>query len=127
MALNFLAQLLAVYESLYLDSNVKVIILFFKISECKKGFHLVPGDYPGWGQLGSYTNIEDTEKCGSLCQSTAGCLSYEFSTSERKCNLNSAIAPSQGIYKDYAFCVTGNFKIILAHGDLDNSLAICLT
>ena len=109
MALNFLAQLLAVYESLYLDSNVKVIILFFKISECKKGFHLVPGDYPGWGQLGSL-RIEDTDTCGSLCKSTAGCWSYEFSKSERKCNLNTAIAPTQGIYEDYVFCVAGDFS-----------------
>ena len=108
MALNFLAQLLAVYESLYLDSNVKVIILFFKISECKKGFHLVPGDYPGWGQVGSHTNIADTDECGKLCEDNPSCRSYEYSNTDGKCNLNTVASPSQGIYQDYAFCVSGD-------------------
>ena len=73
------------------------------------GFHLVPGDYPGMGQVGSYTNVSDTDECGRLCLlNTAGCRSYEYSTTEKKCNLNTVAAPSDGIHKDYAFCVAGN-------------------
>ena len=76
-------------------------------SDCKEGFHLVPGDYPGWGQVGHFANISDTDKCGAKCLSTAGCRSYEYSTTEKKCNLNTVAAPSDGIHKDYAFCVSG--------------------
>ena len=82
--------------------------IFVKFSDCKEGFHLVPGDYPGWGQVGYFPNIADTDECGTKCLSTAGCRSYEYSTTERICNLNTVDAPSQNIYKDYAFCVSGN-------------------
>ena len=85
--------------------------VFSKISDCKKGFRLVPGDYPGWGQVGSQPNIADTDKCGKLCKDNPFCRSYEYSNTKRQCNLNAvAAAPSQGIYEDYAFCVSGDFE-----------------
>ena len=81
------------------------------------GFHLVPGDYPGMGQVGSYTNVSDTDECGRLCLlNTAGCRSYEYSRTERRCNLNIVDAPTKGVYKDYAFCVypgDESYKIIV--------------
>ena len=58
--------------------------------------------------MGSFSNIPNNDECGMKCLSTAGCRSYEYSPTEKKCNLNTVDAPSRGIYKDYAFCVAGN-------------------
>ena len=60
--------------------------------------------------MGSDTNIADTNECGKLCEDNPICRSYEYSNTVRKCNLNAVAAPSEGIYKDYAFCVSGDFE-----------------
>ena len=93
-------------------SHLKINQFFVAFSDCNIGFHLVPGDYPGIGQLGHFSNISDTNRCGSKCLGTAGCMSYEYSTTDRECNLNSVAAPSEGIHKDYAFCVAGNKSVL---------------
>lgn len=45
-------------------------------------------------------------ECGDLCMSTGGCLSYECSPTELKCNLNTRNIPQSGSvdYLDYVFC-----------------------
>ena len=76
-------------------------------SNCRDGFELIPGDIPGWGQFGNagkFSNIEDTDKCGQLCLANSHCKSYEYSETEKKCNLNRASKPNRGVYKDYSFC-----------------------
>ena len=73
------------------------------------GFHLVPGDIPGMGQIGSYANVSDTDGCGRLCLKNPECRSYEYSKTSLYCNLNRADAPTQAVHDDFAFCVfSGN-------------------
>ena len=73
------------------------------------------GDYPGWGQVGSYSDVRFTWECAELCiyQTHPACRSYEYSTTEKICNLNTVGGPTEGKYKDYAFCVAS--KKILTH------------
>ena len=79
----------------------------FENLDCKDGFQLVPGDILGWGQIGSTGNVKDTDGCGDLCRNTTGCKSYEYSTTEKICNLNTDSEPTAEVYRNYAFCVAG--------------------
>ena len=85
-------------------------ILLYISPACGPGFKLEPGDIPGWGQAGSFSNIADTEACGEACQDVSRCRSYEYSATEKKCNLNTDASPTAGVYRDYAFCVMENFS-----------------
>ena len=78
-----------------------------KASACGVNFNLVEGDYPGWGQVGSYSDVLSTDQCAWIClyQTSPACRSYEYSITERHCNLNTVERPTEGKYKDYAFCV----------------------
>ena len=38
------------------------------------------------------------------------CRSYEYSATEKKCNLNTDASPTAGVYRDYAFCVMENLS-----------------
>ena len=77
-------------------------------SVCKDGFKLIPGDVPGRGEFGSngkFSNISDTDQCGTLCLANLWCKSYEYSATEKCCNLNRKAEPTDSnIYKDYSFC-----------------------
>ena len=77
-------------------------------SVCKDGFKLIPGDVPGRGEFGSkgkFSNISDTDQCGTLCLANLWCKSYEYSATEKCCNLNRKAEPTDpNIYKDYSFC-----------------------
>jgi len=95
---------------------------------CAEGFRLVPGDIPGNGQVDlrstgerSISDVSDTAACAELCIATDGvpfftqqglsghkfpCKSYEYSASEKICNLNRASVPTRDAVRDYAFCVT---------------------
>ena len=77
-------------------------------SVCKDGFKLIPGDVPGRGEFGSngkFSNISDTDQCGTLCLANLWCKSYEYSATEKCCNLNRKAEPTDPkIYKDYSFC-----------------------
>ena len=42
----------------------------------------MPGDIPGWGQAGSFSEIADTEACGKACQEVPRCRSYEYSATD---------------------------------------------
>ena len=70
-----------------------------------EGFHLVSGDFAGYGDLAYYRNISDTDVCWRLCLNTPRCKSYEFSRTDNWCNLNSADTPNEPEFKDQAFCV----------------------
>ena len=85
-------------------------ILLYISPACGPGFKLEPGDIPGWGQAGSFSNLADTEACGEACQDVSRCRSYEYSATEKKCNLNTDASPTAGVYRDYAFCVMENFS-----------------
>ena len=91
----------------FLFSSTKFCIY---LPACSPGFELEPGDIPGWGQAGSFSNIADTEACGEACQDVSRCRSYEYSATEKKCNLNTDASPTAGVYRDYAFCVMENFS-----------------
>ena len=77
-------------------------------SVCKDGFKLIPGDVPGRGEFGSngkFSNISGTDQCGTLCLANLWCKSYEYSATEKCCNLNRKAEPTDPrIYKDYSFC-----------------------
>ena len=88
----------------------------FHFLACMEGFHLVPGDIAGLGDLGHLNNISDTEICGMLCLNSTGCKSYEFSRTENWCNLNSADTPNEPEFIDQAFCVkTGAVPKYILH------------
>ena len=77
-------------------------------SVCKEGFKLIPGDVPGRGEFGAngkFSNISDTDECGARCLANLWCKSYEYSATEKCCNLNRKAEPTDPkIYKDYSFC-----------------------
>ena len=71
---------------------------------CPPGFEKKDGDIDGWGsRLGSKLHLS-LEDCAEKCNQNDGCLSFEHSISERKCNLNDIRGPIVEPYKDYVFC-----------------------
>jgi len=80
-----------------------------KQGACGDGFFQQHGDVPGWGKIGDSgggQGVADCSECGELCASTSGCLSYECSPRELKCNLNTRNSPKaeSSDYRDYTFC-----------------------
>ena len=71
------------------------------------GYVLNVGDIPGWGQIGSTTTENSISGCSDRCDGEPECCSFEYSKTEKKCNLNTGCTPTTGEYKDYAFCVKG--------------------
>merc|ERR1719312_2344450 len=74
--------------------------------DCPQGYKLTPGDIPGWGDSikpGGYLN-QNMGQCKDLCNANNLCCSFEWSPTERRCNLNQECVPTEGKYKDYLFC-----------------------
>ena len=71
---------------------------------------LYPGDIPGVGQIGSNPSIEESVlDCSERCIEETNCCSFEYSSTEKKCNLNIDCQPTtEAVYKDYSFCSKGN-------------------
>merc|ERR1719318_1083726 len=73
-------------------------------SMCPNGFKMAEGDIPGWGQIKG--KISTTYfGCGQECAKNQGCCSFEYSSTEKLCNLNSGCKPTVQPYKDYKFCI----------------------
>ena len=88
-------------------SNSLLMLDFFIV--CPAGFVLIPGDLPGMGQIESNPSIEESVlDCSDKCNDETNCCSFEYSGTEKKCNLNSDCQPTQAVYKDYSFCSKGN-------------------
>ena len=76
---------------------------------CPDGYKLQPGDIPGSGQIGGNPSIEtDVLGCSIRCNELASCCSFEYSPTEKYCNLNKDCSPTESVQKDYAFCTKGN-------------------
>jgi len=74
---------------------------------CPQGYELTPGDVLGRGdsiKSGGYDDINLIDDCKDLCNSNALCCSFEWSPTEKRCNLNKECLPTKGWYKDYLFC-----------------------
>ena len=77
-------------------------------SVCPAGFVFLPGDIPGVGQIGSNPSTEATiSDCSDRCNREPNCCSFEYSATEKKCNLNRDCQPTRGVHKDYRFCSKG--------------------
>ena len=75
---------------------------------CPAGFLLRPGDIPGRGQIGNNPSTETTiSDCSDRCNREPNCCSFEYSATEKKCNLNRDCQPTRGVHKDYRFCSKG--------------------
>ena len=74
------------------------------------GYVLNAGDIGGTGQIGQYTE-NSISGCAARCDGIPECCSFEYSTTENKCNLNRDCSPTSGVYKDYYFCVKGMYKL----------------
>ena len=78
-------------------------------SECYEGFHLVPGDIPGMGQIEGHGGLQtDDQGCGLLCQRDEDCSAQEQGLTEKLCNLNKDCKPSAEKHLDQNFCVKGH-------------------
>ena len=76
------------------------------------GYKLVPGDTPGWG-LQIKGKIQTTAKgCAKQCSASKHCCSYEYSPTEKLCNLNKDCKPTAKKYNDFDFCVKGRRKSV---------------
>merc|ERR1712126_237394 len=76
------------------------------LQDCPQGYKLTPGDIPDWGNSikpGGYLN-QNIGQCKDLCNANNLCCSFEWSPTERRCNLNQECVPTEGKYKDYLFC-----------------------
>ena len=78
-------------------------------STCPSKYTPHAGDVPGWGSIGSFPSISDIGICEDKCDLTTGCCSFEYSPTEKICNLNTECRPTKAeVYKDYAFCMKGD-------------------
>ena len=72
---------------------------------CSAGFEEKEGDVPGWGlSIRGGFEAATTNDCAAQCKAEAECCSYEWSPTEKKCNLNKECLPTASKYKDYHFC-----------------------
>ena len=78
----------------------------FVDTECSKGYVLVPGDIPGWGQIQGRIKT-DAKGCAELCNDNKDCCSYEYSPRKKRCNLNRDCKPTRKKFKDFNFCAKG--------------------
>ena len=83
-------------------------------SQCPYGYVLKEGDIPGWGQVGHNPTVEATiTDCSNRCNNEPICCSFEYSQTEKKCNLNTGCKPTTGIVLDqgslpWIFCTKGD-------------------
>ena len=82
------------------------------VGACPSGYLEKKGNIPGWGSyLGSGLELTRNE-CAERCNVENFCLSFEHSSSEKRCNLNEFGEPTVEPYKDYVFCTKqGNIMI----------------
>jgi len=73
---------------------------------CPNGYVGIVGDLPNGDQFGGGLTKTATsvDACGADCSGTSGCLSFEWSPSEKKCFRNQLQTPTQGAHKDFLFC-----------------------
>ena len=76
---------------------------------CPSGYVQRSGDIKGWGAvngIGGGQHVAGCSTCASLCDREVGCLSYECSPVELRCNLNAAADPTPGSvnWEDQVFC-----------------------
>ena len=85
--------------------NIYALSLNYFVSAiCPLGYGSKEDDVPGMGSdLGSDLTLT-REECARKCSEKDECLSFEHSYTEGKCSLNRVAEPTQGPYKDYAFC-----------------------
>ena len=74
---------------------------------CPSPYTEIPGDVGDWGSLESHSSIDNILSCARLCDGNPACCSFEYSPTEKKCNLNKECKPTRQVYKDYAFCAKG--------------------
>merc|ERR1711973_573910 len=94
-----------VMRSLYL---LGFFVLFASLQPslggCGRFFKLMEGNVVGRGFLNwdNYTQY----KCMKVCEGEEKCMSYEFSPTEKRCNLNEESDPTdpRGKFGDYMFC-----------------------
>ena len=85
------------------------------VGACPSGYLEKKGNIPGWGSyLGSGLELTRNE-CAEKCNVENFCLSFEHSSSEKRCNLNEFGEPTVEPYKDYVFCtkqgnITSSFQ-----------------
>ena len=73
--------------------------------QCPDGYKLKEGDIPGWGQIGhNKTVVATITDCSNMCNNEPNCCSFEYSRTDKKCNLNTDCIPTQNKYLDYHFC-----------------------
>ena len=76
--------------------------------QCPDRYVLKEGDIPGWGQIGhNKTVVATITDCSNMCNNEPNCCSFEYSRTDKKCNLNTGCIPTQNKYLDYRFCAKG--------------------
>ena len=74
------------------------------------GYVLNAGDIGGSGQISGQHTENSISGCAARCDGNSECGSFEYSSSTKKCNLNTDISPDSDIYGDYSFCVKGMYE-----------------
>merc|ERR1719187_1868372 len=73
---------------------------------CPDGYRLLPGDKPGWGDIGSF-RVNSLHECTNKCNERHDCRAFEYSPTEKICNLNNRDVANHPKYKDYITCAKG--------------------
>ena len=76
--------------------------------QCPYGYVLKEGDIPGSGL--SFETVEATiADCSNRCNNKPNCCSFEYSQTEKKCNLNTGCTSTTGQGSlPWLFCTKGN-------------------
>merc|ERR1711957_894880 len=82
---------------------------------------LEAGDLPGWGTggIGGRISADTSLVCAGLCNAKTNCLSFEWSPTQKKCNLNTEAHPTGRPYRDFDFC--SRLPEVYIEGRLDNA------
>ena len=78
---------------------------------CPTGYVFIPGDVPGRGLKSQI--VRGLKECQALCDDDNRCLSFEWSPSTRRCNVNKESKPTDDAFRDYIFCRKGKSHSIV--------------
>merc|ERR1711957_453755 len=92
-----------------------------EVRPCAPGYEMEAGDLPGWGTggIGGRISADTSLVCAGLCSAKTNCLSFEWSPTQKKCNLNTEAHPTGRPYRDFDFC--SRLPEVYIEGRLDNA------
>ena len=75
---------------------------------CPDSYSYVVGRVIGSATVSQVMNVNNIAACAQHCHANSDCCSFEYSPTEKECNLNEECQSNGPAYPNQVFCVKGN-------------------